>query len=305
MWNSADLNTRNQVNTQLQYNIIVNNEQFGFQQVFDPTVNDPQFITDNNLYYANGWGKNGGILKDGNQRYATLAEVQTNTPWEMNSIEGNPAFIQYDYELEQQVGEQGSVDFHLSADSAALRQDILFLPTSLQTLVDQFNIEPNFVQNIGAFEHFYTPGLAFLADNQPIETNTYFSSLILTELGQEGDDLSVTSTENLTITTEMLVDVVNVGQPVNIVMVGAYTPPAAIQPLYFTRQNLEWQAWDGQLNTLAVAEEIVSLPKQQAVTVYQGNFAGILGEFVVYVGYQLPTGTIVFNGQRTIRFKVE
>ncbi|OQW92584.1 MAG: hypothetical protein BWK79_14360 [Beggiatoa sp. IS2] len=63
-------------------------------------------------------------------------------------------------------------------------------------------------------------------------------------------------------------------------MVGGYTPPTASQPFYYTRQGEEWQAWDGQLSTLAVAEEIEQLPEQQKIVVYQGNFSGILGDFV-------------------------
>jgi len=304
LWNSAEVSARQPMNTQIQYNLIVNNERYGIEHIFDPTLNEPQFISDHNLYYANGWGKNGGVIKDANQAYTTLAEAQTTTPWEANSVDDNPLFVRYDYQLEQSLDEQDNVDFHLRQESAARQQEIMFLPLALQTLIDQFALEKNFIQNLGPFEHFYTQGLAMAVDNSFVETETYFSSVITTESGQQGDELVVTPTEKLTITTELLVDAAHVGQPASLVMVGGYTPPSALQPLYYTRQGAEWRAWDGQLSTLAIAEAVDSLSDQQRVMVYQGNFAGLLGDFVVYVGYQLPNGIVVFNGQRTTHFTV-
>lgn len=307
-WNDSAVDARGAVNTQIQNNLFVNNERYGFQHTIDPALNDPQFKSDNNLYHANGWSKDAkkGILNAHGTPYPTLEEVKTKTPWEVNSLSENPLFVRYNYESERaNLGESAGVDFHLAEHSPAVRQDIFLLPLSLKALIEPVADIEDFSQNLGPFENFYTQGLAADSTGQALTTDSFLSGGILAESGKQGDDLTISATETVTITADMLVDPMDVDQPANLVMVGGYTPPAAAQTFYYTRQNDQWQPWDTQLQTLAVAETVERLSTQQKAIIYQGNFAGILGNFVVYVGYRLPDGKIVFNGQRPLHFLVQ
>lgn len=140
--------THGSVNTQVDNNIIVNNEGYGIAQE-DADGLYANMTFDHNLYYGNGWGSD--IWKPGamaiyrgpspNEYYQTLAEIQANTPWEDHGVAGDPRF--WSYNLDDHDPYDGSwPDFHLTANSTnAIDRGTDSLPTSLTTLLTFFGID--------------------------------------------------------------------------------------------------------------------------------------------------------------------
>ena len=327
IWNPSDSKAHDSVDTQIVNNLIINNETYGIEQSIDP--NETQLLIDHNLYYANGWGSNynAGAMKISEAFYDRLTEVQTQTPWEAHGVSEAPAFFSYDYRAQRQRGDKSVLDFELKRESAALDQGTTTLPVSLQNLLNQFNIEDLPQQgtawDIGPLEYFedHQPipgqGLAEEATTQQfLETATQFTGFattgfVTTSLGQRGNGLTISQAERVKIIAKIEAESEDIGQLVELGMVAAYTPLGSQEILYFMRQGTTWVPWDGLLTTLAAAEIDSSLPDQFElfkpieIAVYEGDFNHLPGHFVIYVGYSLPNGIVVFNGQNPIQLTVQ
>lgn len=139
------------VNTQVVNNIILNSEGYGIS--LSSSGSDYGNLTlDHNLYYQNGWRPygEGGVWEAGNleivnwsspnEYYQTLTEIQANTPWEVNGVEGDPQFWDYDPN-DRDIFDGSWPDFHLTAESKnALDQGTTALPDSLAALLDKFEV---------------------------------------------------------------------------------------------------------------------------------------------------------------------
>jgi hypothetical protein len=147
--------THGSLNTQVLDNLIVNNEGFGMTLHY-ADGHTANLTVDHNLYFNNGWRswEQGGmwhagamVVRTGDPNnpswdpYITLAEVQTDTPWETAGQEGDPAL--WDYNPADHALHDGSwPDFHLSAGShLAIDQGVTVLPASLTGLLTKFDVK--------------------------------------------------------------------------------------------------------------------------------------------------------------------
>lgn len=312
-WLPSSAVAYNNVNTQIINNILVNNENFGIEH--SAPVSDPQFIVNHNLYEANGWkATTGGVLKGDGESYTTLTKLQAATPWEAQGVSGQAAFVGYENESERQNrgDDVNLVDFHLVSTSAAIDRGTTSLPESLVTLLHYFEIEDEMQQgsawDMGAFEFIPTPTATSQAlnvnTNQSLETTAQFTGIVTTAAGLSGNGVTVTGTDDVQVTMHITVDPDDVGQAASIILVGAYLPTDTTTPLYFIRQEATWQLWPGTLTDLAVATTSASLPAQMDVEVFRGQFANLSGQYIVFVGYLLANGHLVFNRPQTLQLTV-
>lgn len=161
--------THGNVNTQIVDNMLVNNEGYGIW--FSAANNNYTNITFNhNLYFNNGWRpyEDGGVWKPGDMSisngvsslyYQTLSEIQNNTTWEIQGVEGDPKFWNYDVD-DYDPHDNSWPIFQLTTDSVnVIDQGVQELPQSLADLITLFNIEdshwgPAF--DIGRYESGFT-----------------------------------------------------------------------------------------------------------------------------------------------------
>jgi hypothetical protein len=147
---SPSRDTHGSVNTQLVNNIIVNNEYYGIR-ISSADGNYPNTTINHNLYFNNGWTPNppssiwkpGAMMAAGtssSQWYQTLGEIQANTVWEAQGMEGDPVF--WSYNLADHDPHDGSwPDFHLTAASAnAIDKGTTTLPPALTALLNRFGV---------------------------------------------------------------------------------------------------------------------------------------------------------------------
>ena len=108
-------------------------------------------------------------------------------------------------------------------------------------------------------------------------------------------------------TTVALASTVNiapqhVGQVADVLMVGTYNN--MFFDISYYRNEQHWQTWDGRLSSLPSAQYYPQLTDQIEIFIYGDELDFIPGEFVIFVGYRLLNGTIVFNGLEPIHFVV-
>jgi len=74
----------------------------------------------------------------------------------------------------------------------------------------------------------------------------------------------------------------------------------------YQRDGQTWVAWDGQQSGLKVAISDVTLPVlMEEVLIFEGLLKGLPGEYVIYVGYRLKEGRIIFNGGEPLQLNVK
>ena len=147
----ASYDTHGSVSTQVINNIIVNNEDYGIKQADADGVYD-NMTFDHNLFHNNGWRtfEDGGQWKagdmviyvsSGDDAYLqTLADIRANTAWEINGVQGDPRFVQYDA-TEHDLFDDSWPDFFLTSTSlAALDRGTADLPPSLALLIGKFEV---------------------------------------------------------------------------------------------------------------------------------------------------------------------
>ena len=146
---SSDI--RSSINTQIINNVVLNNEGYGVL-IYNPSSNYGNLILDHNLYYNNGWQSyaDGGLwmagvmtIYRGNNpglHYQTLSEIQAQTPWEDNGIEGAPLFLDYDY-ADHTLFDGSWPNFHLAGNNAnVVDRGTITLPASLSSLLDTYRV---------------------------------------------------------------------------------------------------------------------------------------------------------------------
>jgi hypothetical protein len=123
-----------------------------------------------------------------------------------------------------------------------------------------------------------------------------------------GAKLSKKDAKELKLSTTINPLSTQIGQPANILMVGIYQAQATngfgFSASYF-RHGTEWQAWDGNMDSLTAAQKVDALPKDLKVQIFEGDLSFMPGTFTVYVGIQLNDGMIHYNGVEPMQFEVE
>lgn len=146
-----EFDSHESVNTQVVNNIIINNEGYGVLH-FDGNGLFENMVIDHNLYFNNGWRphENGGVWKPGamaviepnaEHYYLTQADIQANSEWENNGVDGNPAFRNYDI-TDHDLHDGSWADFHIKGDSFnTIDRGTIAIPDYLVSLLNMFGIE--------------------------------------------------------------------------------------------------------------------------------------------------------------------
>jgi hypothetical protein len=141
------------------------------------------------------------------------------------------------------------------------------------------------------------------AKSNEANAGSYFESITGTPDGRQANHQIFTNHEALSLVTYLLVDKKHVGQAADILMVAVHQPHAD-KGLSFQRIGETWARWDEQVTSLQPAEHFEKLPDTLEVPIYMGTLSELPGEYVVYVGYRLNDGVIVFNGLAPHHFVV-
>jgi Icc-related predicted phosphoesterase len=115
---------------------------------------------------------------------------------------------------------------------------------------------------------------------------------------RSGNNIKIAQTDNVSLSASINADPAHIGKNADIVMVGIYNGSA------FVRNNTTWTTWDGNISSLSSAQQNVKLSTAVPVSIFDGSFNGLPGNFTVYVGYRVDN-SIVFNGNEPISFLVQ
>jgi Icc-related predicted phosphoesterase len=115
---------------------------------------------------------------------------------------------------------------------------------------------------------------------------------------RSGNNIKIAQTDNVSLSASINADPAHIGKNADIVMVGIYNGSA------FVRNNTTWTTWDGNISSLSSAQQNVKLSTAVPVSIFDGSFNGLPGNFTVYVGYRVDN-SIVFNGNELISFLVQ
>lgn len=140
-------------------------------------------------------------------------------------------------------------------------------------------------------------------NSNEVNAGSYFESITGTPDGRQNNHQVFTNREALSLVTYLLVDKKHVGQSADILMVAVHQPHAD-KGLSFQRIGETWTRWDEKIPSLQPAEHFDKLPDTLQIPIYMGSLSELPGEFVVYVGYRLSNGVIVFNGLSPHHFVV-
>jgi hypothetical protein len=114
--------------------------------------------------------------------------------------------------------------------------------------------------------------------------------------------LSRRQAKEVEVLGKIIVEPNHVGQVADILIVGIHK--TFLDHHSFMRNGEEWVVWDEEINRLTPAQTQVQLPNILEVPIYHGSLDSMPGEYVVYLGYRLQNGTIVYNGIEPIHFYV-
>ncbi len=141
----TDQDTHDDVDTQVQGNLFVNNEAYGVK-LSNLETTYPATVVDHNLYFNNGWG--GTVFKPGvfkishgasSEYFQTISELRAGTPFEDSGQEADPTFLDYDIS-DHSLLDGSRPDFRLVTGSPAIDAGPAALPTALASLLTQFGI---------------------------------------------------------------------------------------------------------------------------------------------------------------------
>jgi hypothetical protein len=123
-----------------------------------------------------------------------------------------------------------------------------------------------------------------------------------------------TEAQNTRVTATVHLDPEDIGKTAEIFLVGKHTDLNGETTLYFrddSRDQSSWDRWNGQITPIPPFTQIPpsqyypQLPGVIDIFIYEGDLSKMPGEFTVYVGYQLPDNTIIYNGLDPIHFWVD
>ena len=145
-----------------------------------------------------------------------------------------------------------------------------------------------------------TLGMGINAKGDFFDTIAYFMSQIKTTSGLYGNNLNIAKSDEVTISAIVTVATPHIGKTADILMVAMVSVDS---PTFFMRNGDTWEAWDSAIPSLMAAEEKILLSNRLEKEVYQGSLADLpFISYVVYVGYRLENGDVIFNGTEPIRF---
>ncbi|MCP4700654.1 MAG: Ig-like domain repeat protein [Gammaproteobacteria bacterium] len=103
----------------------------------------------------------------------------------------------------------------------------------------------------------------------------------------------IQQTETLDIQATIHIDPQHVGAVADMLMAAARQQPG--MPMQYSQDWVNWMDLDALLNALVPREAGVTLASSMSMQVHQGPFQGEAGEYMVYLGYRLSDGKLVYN----------
>ncbi|HEC84631.1 MAG TPA: hypothetical protein ENI48_05245 [Thioploca sp.] len=121
--------------------------------------------------------------------------------------------------------------------------------------------------------------------------------------------LTLSPNQPISITGEIAVSANHVGSKADLLIVAGLTPLSKdtkevppVESFYMVDNQKQAKLWDGDPATLVAAKNDVTLAATQPIAIYQGELGD--GNYLIYFGYRLENGTVVFNGEQTINVLV-
>ena len=142
-----------------------------------------------------------------------------------------------------------------------------------------------------------TNGIGIDSQGKSVSTTANFGLKVASNQ-RTGNNIKVAQTDNISLGATINVDPAHIGKTADIIMVGIYNGSA------FVRNGANWTVWDGSISSLSSAQSKVSLTTAVPVSIFDGSFNGLPGNFKVYVGYRVDN-SIMFNGNEPISFLVQ
>ncbi len=123
----------------------------------------------------------------------------------------------------------------------------------------------------------------------------YTHNMLKGQGGKWGNNLEFMDWENILVSNFLRVDSRHVGKSADILIAATYLGDPKGSSSYY-RDAFNWSQWFGELNELQAVQHYHELPETLEIPIYKGSLGNMPGEFIVFVGYQLEEGDIIFNG---------
>jgi predicted outer membrane repeat protein len=148
-------------------------------------------------------------------------------------------------------------------------------------------------------------GLGFDVDKDvSIPANAWFKTLMRTEDGREGNDLTISQNDTVTVAALIIPAAEHVGKTADMLTAVQYIPIGQSEPIWFMRTGTAWKTWDGDLKNLHASETKTSLQGREEIGIFYGEFRQLPGEFNIIVGYRVDN-ILVFNAGAPLHFVVK
>ncbi|MEM7016552.1 MAG: chitobiase/beta-hexosaminidase C-terminal domain-containing protein [Pseudomonadota bacterium] len=137
-----------------------------------------------------------------------------------------------------------------------------------------------------------------------LDINAHIAPFVSGSSGVLGNNIDVPNSDVVVVRTMVEPDTTHVGMSADMLLVAIYTVND-VASIFMREGDANWQLWDGLASSLASAGRIESLLVRQNLNVVQGPVSVLLpGSLIIYAGYRLDDGSLVFNGLEPIRFVI-
>jgi len=127
-----------------------------------------------------------------------------------------------------------------------------------------------------------------------MEINSQFQSLIKTSSGLTGNNLTVSLSDSITVSSQIQVDPRHVDKTAHVVVMASYQSPDDGTPaIFFQRRGEDWEPL--ALDHLKAAQSVPQLPETVEVSIYEGNSLGVAGNISIFVGYVLENKSLILS----------
>lgn len=121
-----------------------------------------------------------------------------------------------------------------------------------------------------------------------------FQSLIKTSSGLTGNNLTVSLSDSITVSTQIQVDPRHVGKTAHVVVMASYQSPDDGMPaVFFQRRGDDWEPL--ALDHFKAAQSVPQLPETLDVSIYEGNSLGVASNISIFVGYVLENKSLILS----------
>jgi hypothetical protein len=307
IWNAPEQDIHGNLGLHVVNNIIINNTETGFQHTVRD--NETNFISQNNLYYANGWSSGTSIMQARHVNFPSLLHLHSATAWEQHSIEDNPALVLYSYTANRQTQQNSRLldlpyAFALNSNSPAIDAGNELAPELIK-LLEQFNIpQPIFGNKLDIGVEEFVPQFTFsqasaidLKTGAELSSNSLFDAKVITA-NHSGNQIYLDQQEMVQLVVEVSVAENEQGQYADLYLVANFQPEDSQHQRSIMRQGELWHNWYGGIEFLRPDANIY-LSEKLYIPIASGKLQNLMGRFQVVVGYVLPETEVMISNIAT------